>query len=124
MKRTDKSDGDAGERVAYFDKLVFVPVADPGTRVNGLKAGEYDYAEYIPGDLFESLEKDSSVSIMIRKAAGFGELFFNQKEGMMTNQKLRQAMLAATNMEPVLSASVGPKQLWALNGALMPQGTK
>jgi hypothetical protein len=43
---------------------------------------------------------------------------------MMTNQKLRQAMQAATSMEPVLSASVGPKQLWALNGALMPQGTK
>ena len=124
VKRTDKSDGYAGERVAYFDKLVFVPVADPGTRLNGLKAGEYDYAEYIPGDLFESLEKDASVATMIRKAAGFGELFFNQKEGMMKNQKLRQAMLAATNMEPVLSASVGPKQLWALNGALMPQGTK
>jgi len=45
---------------------------------------------------------------MIRKAAGFGELFFNQKEGMMTNQKLRQSMQAATSMEPVLSASVGP----------------
>lgn len=124
VTRTDKSDGYAGERVAHLDKLVFVPVADPGTRLNGLKAGEYDYAEYIPGDLFESLEKDSSVSIMIRKAAGFGELFFNQKEGMMTNQKLRQAIQAATNMEPVLSASVGPKQLWSLNGALMPQGTK
>ena len=109
VKRTDKSDGYAGERVAHFDKLVFVPVADPGTRLNGIKAGEYDYAEYIPGDLFESLEKDSSVSTMIRKAAGFGELFFNQKEGMMTNQKLRQAMQAATNMEPVLSASVGPR---------------
>jgi peptide/nickel transport system substrate-binding protein len=61
---------------------------------------------------------------MIRKATGFGALFFNTKEGIMTNQKLRQAMLTATNMEPVLSASVGPKQLWALNGALMPPGTK
>ena len=62
VKRTEKSDGYAGERVAYFDKLVFVPVADPGTRVNGIKAGEYDYAEYIPGDLFEGLEKDASVA--------------------------------------------------------------
>jgi len=122
-KRTEKSDGYAGERVAYFDRLVFVPVADPGTRVNGLKAGEYDYSEYIPGDLFEGLEKDASVTTMIRKAAGFGLLFFNQKEGLMTNPKLRQAMLAATNMEPVLSASVGPKKLWAMNGALMSPGT-
>jgi peptide/nickel transport system substrate-binding protein len=124
VKRTEKSDGYAGERVAYFDKLVFVPVADPGTRVNGLKAGEYDYSEYIPGDLFEGLEKDATVATMIRKAAGFGVLFFNQKEGLMTNLKLRQALLAATNMEPVLSASVGPKNLWATNGAMMSPGTK
>jgi peptide/nickel transport system substrate-binding protein len=124
VKRTEKSDGYAGERVAYFDRLVFVPVSDPGTRVNGTKAGEYDYAEYIPGDLFEGLEKDASVQTMIRKAAGFGELFFNQKEGIMTNVTLRRAMLAALNMEPALSASVGPQKLWALNGALMPPGTK
>jgi len=123
-KRSEKGDGYAGERVAYLDKLVFVPVSDPGTRVNGSKAGEYDYAEYIPGDLFEGLEKDGSVVTMIRKAAGFGELFFNQKEGIMTNPKLRQAMQAAVSMEPVLSASVGPKKLWALSGSLMPPGTK
>lgn len=122
-KRTEKSDGYAGERNAYFDKVVFIPVPDPGTRVNGVKAGDYDYAEYIPGDLFEGLEKDPAVRTMIRKAAGFGELFFNQKEGLMTNLKLRQALAAAINMEPVMRASVGAQKLWALNGALMPPGT-
>ena len=123
-KHTDKGDGYAGERNAYFDRIVFIPVADPGTRVNGIKAGEYDYAEWIPGDLFEGLERDASVRTMIRKAAEFGELFFNQKEGLMTNQKLRQAVYAALNMEPALRASVGPQKLWSLNGALMPPGTK
>lgn len=123
-KRTEKSDGYAGERAAYFDKIVFIPVPDPGTRVNGIKAGDYDYAESIPGDLFEGLEKDPAVKTMIRKAAEFGEVFFNQKEGMMTNPKLRQAILAALNLEPVLRAAIGPEKLWALNGALMPPGTK
>ena len=60
---------------------------------------------------------------MIRKAAQFGEVFFNQKEGMMTNPKLRHAILAALNMEPVMRAAVGPEKLWAMNGALMPPGT-
>ncbi len=123
-KRPEKSDGYAGERAAYFDKIVFIPVPDPGTRVNGIKAGDYDYAESIPGDLFEGLEKDPAVKTMIRKAAEFGEVFFNQKEGMMTSPKLRQAILAALNLEPVLRAAIGPEKLWALNGALMPPGTK
>ena len=124
VKRTEKADGYAGERVAYFDRIVFVPVSDPGTRINGIKAGEYDYAERLPGDLFESLDKDPSVRTLVQKAAGFGELFFNQKEGMMRNQKLRQAILAAINMEPALESSFGTKKLWALNGAFMSPGTK
>ena len=124
VKRTDKADGYAGERIAYFDKLIFVPVSDAGTRVNGTKAGEYDYAMTIPGDLFEGLEKDASVRTMVRTAAGFGELFFNQKEGIMTNQKLRQAILAALDMEPVLRSAFGTPKLWALNGSLMTPGTR
>ena len=123
-KRTEKSDGYAGERAAHFDRIIFFPVPDPATRVSGIKAGDYDYAESIPGDLFEGLEKDPTVKTMIRKAAEFGEVFFNQKEGVMTNPKLRQAILAALNLEPVLRASIGPEKLWALNGALMPPGTK
>jgi peptide/nickel transport system substrate-binding protein len=124
VKRTDKADGYAGARNAYFDRIVFFPVPDPGTRVNGVKAGDYDYAEYIPGDLFEGLDKDPAVRTMIRKGPDTNLLFFNTKEGLMTNQKLRQAILAAVNLEPALRAAVGPQKLWGLNGGLMPPGTK
>jgi peptide/nickel transport system substrate-binding protein len=123
-KRTEKSDGYAGERIAYYDRILFIPVPDPGTRVNGVKAGDYDYAENIPGDLFEDLEKNPTVKTRIRKAPEVGMLFLNQKEGLMTNQKLRQAILAALNMEPILRSAVGPEKLWAPNGALMPPGNR
>ena len=121
--RTEKADGLAGQRNAYFDRIVFVPVSDPGTRVNGVKAGDYDYAEYIPGDLFESLDKDPAVRTMVRKGPDWGFLFLNTKEGLMSNQKLRQAILAAVNLVPVLRSAVGPEKLWGLNGGLMPPGT-
>jgi len=123
VKRTEKADGYAGERNAYFDRLVFFPVPDPGTRVSGVKAGDYDFAEYIPGDLFVGLDKDPAVKTMIRKGPETGMLFANTKEGLMSNQKLRQAILAAVDVEPVLRAAVGPEKLWALNGGLMPPGT-
>jgi len=123
VKRAEKADGYAGERNAYFDRLVFFPVPDPGTRVSGVKAGDYDFAEYIPGDLFVGLDKDPAVKTMIRKGPETGMLFANTKEGLMSNQKLRQAILAAVDVEPVLRAAVGPEKLWALNGGLMPPGT-
>jgi peptide/nickel transport system substrate-binding protein len=47
-----KADGYGGARVADFDTLRFIPVPDVGTRVAGVRAGDYDYAESIPGDLF------------------------------------------------------------------------
>ncbi len=123
-RRTEKSDGYAGERLAFFDRIVFIPVPDPGTRVNGVKAGDYDYAENIPGDLFEELDKNPAVRTRIRKAPEVGMIFMNQKQGLMTNPKLRQAILASLDMEPILRSAVGPQKLWALNGALMPPGTK
>ena len=45
--RTEPSDGYAGKREALFDEIRFIPVPDVGTRVNGVKAGDYDYAEQI-----------------------------------------------------------------------------
>ena len=50
----------AGARVANFDDIRFIPVPDVGTRVSGVQAGDYDYAEMISGDLYDTLSKDKS----------------------------------------------------------------
>ena len=39
----------------------FIPVPDVGTRVSGVQAGDYDYAEYISGDLFGMLKDDAAL---------------------------------------------------------------
>jgi len=118
------ADGYAGERIAYFDEIRFIPVPDVGTRVNGVKAGDYDYAEQIPGDLFESLKSDSSVKTIVNQGCIQGFIFFNSKDGIMKdNYKLRQAILAATKMDMVLRAAIGPEELWDANGSFMPEVT-
>jgi peptide/nickel transport system substrate-binding protein len=136
LKRFDKyvagdkaPDGYVGQRVAYFDEIRFIPVPDSQTRVNGVMAGDYDYAERIPGDLYEGLKQDSTVSVALNQGAMFGELFFNSKEGIFSPSspvqdpwKLRQALMTALDMEPVMQASAGPKDLWRLNGSIMPKG--
>lgn len=122
--RKEASDGDGGMRTAYFDKLMFIPVPDVGTRVNGVKAGDYDYAEQISGDLYDQLNTDATVKTYIRKGAIIGLMFFNSKAGPFKgNYKLRRAVLAATDMNPVLQAAIGPKNLWKANGSIAPAGT-
>jgi peptide/nickel transport system substrate-binding protein len=137
LKRFDKyvassspADGYAGKRTAYFDEIRFIPVPDAQTRINGIKAGDYDYAEQIPGDLYDSMKADPSVKVTLNQGAAFGVTFINSKEGIFSPNgpmknpwKLRQAIMTALNMEPVLRAAVGPEGLWRLNGSITPEGT-
>jgi peptide/nickel transport system substrate-binding protein len=122
--RSEAPDGYAGRRTAIFDKIRFIPVSDVGTRVNGVKAGDYDYAEQISGDLYDMLSSDNSVVTLVNEGVIMPLMFFNSKEGpFVNNPKLRQAILAALDMDAALQAAVGPKNLWSSNGSIMPKST-
>lgn len=117
------SDNDAGTRVANFEKLQFIPVPDVGTRVSGIQAGDYDYAEYISGDLYSIVRDDPSIDVKIKDAPIFGLMFMNSNAGpLKTNTKLRQAILAALNMEQALQVSVGEPELFEASGSFYPEG--
>jgi len=117
------SNGYAGERRAEFDSIRFIPVPDVGTRVSGLKAGDYDYAESIPGDLFDDLDADADVTTILNGGPIFGLVFMNSKEGpLMSNFALRRAIQTALDKVPALHVSIGPEKLWRANGSFMPAG--
>lgn len=122
--RTEPEDGYFGKREALFDELRFIPVPDVGTRINGVKAGDYDYAEQMPGDLYDSLKEDSSIRVTVSQGATELFVFVNSAEGIFKdNFKLRQAVLAALDMEAAQQATFGPKALWSMSGSLMPDTT-
>jgi len=116
--RSEPSDGYAGKREAKLDKLRFVPAPDAGARVSGLRAGDYDYAENIPGDLFDELDSDAGVRTVLSGAPLFGLVFMNSKHGpLQTNFELRRAIQTALNKEEALRVSIGPEKLWGANGS-------
>ena len=122
--RPEPSDGYAGARVAELETLQFVPVPDVGTRVSGVQAGDYDYAEYVSGDLYGLVRDDPSVGVRISAAPIFGLMFMNSEAGPLAeNVELRQAILAALNMEEALRVSVGDEELWDANGSFFTEGT-
>jgi len=117
------ADGYAGARMANFDKLQFMPVPDAGTRISGLQAGDYDYAESIPGDLFADLDADPAVTTILNGGPIFGLVFMNSKEGpLKENFELRRAIQSALDKVPALQVSIGPEKLWGANGSFLPEG--
>lgn len=117
------ADGYGGARTAEFDSLRFMPVEDVGTRVAGLQAGDYDYAESIPGDLYAGLDEDANVKTILNGGPIFGLVFMNSKEGpLKENFELRRAIQTALNKTPALQVAIGPEGLWRANGSFLPEG--
>ena len=118
-----EADGYAGARDVTLDAIHFIAVPDVGTRVSGVQAGDYDYAELIPGDLYEDLSNDDSVETIRGGIPELPLIFFNSADGIFKdNYALRRAVMAALNHDEALRIAVGPEELWDAQGAIYRDG--
>ena len=118
-----EASGYAGQRSAHFDRLHFIPVPDPGTRVNGVKAGDYDYAESMPSDLIDELDADGATNVVLNGGPIFGLVFIEFEASPSGQFCTRRAIQAALNKEDALRVAIGPEKLWRANGSFLPRAT-
>jgi peptide/nickel transport system substrate-binding protein len=125
MKRFDKyqpldkaADFASGNRVAYVDEISFIPVPEGTVRADGVATGEYHFADDLNPDQVDSVKGQSNaVSAVVVMPYYWLVYHFNKKEGLFAGPnglKLRQAVLASLNMEPLAKAGVGPQEFWRL----------
>lgn len=113
-----KPDGYTGKRAAQVERLKFIPVPDVGNRISGIKSGAYHYAQQIPWDYHDELNKNPNISVSMLQNPVFGMVFFNSKDGVFkTNYKLRQAILLALDMEKTLIEGKNNER-WVPNGSI------
>ena len=113
-----EASGLAGEKKAVTKELYFDVVTDAATRIAGVQSGQYDIAEEIPLDNYEELAKDPALTLNVDRG-GTLNLFLDTTEGIMANEKIRQAALAALNCDDILLASYGNPELYELNASWM-----
>ena len=114
--------GYVGSRTAYIDELLFIPIPESNTRVAGVTTGDYDFAGDLPTDLFKSLKASPGLETFRAEPPGSAALYFNMAQGLMSNIKLRQAVLAALDMEPIMEVAYAPG-FWVAQGSMLPEGT-
>jgi peptide/nickel transport system substrate-binding protein len=125
MKRFDKyqpldkpADFASGNRVAYVDEISFIPVPEGTVRADGVATGEYHFADDLNPDQVDSVKGQSSAVTPVIVMPYYWLVYhFNKKEGLFAGPnglKLRQAVLASLNMEPLAKAGVGPQEFWRL----------
>src|SRR5262245_24158490 len=102
--RTEPPNGAGGKRVAYLDELLFVPVTDVAARLAGVQSGNYHFGFEIKQDQYERILAMRSVEPRRGFPSWHGAVF-NHKQWLMTSRKLRQAVQAALDMEPIMVAA-------------------
>lgn len=109
-----EASGFVGKKEAATRDIYFRVVTDEATRVAGLQTGEYDIAEAIPTERYQELSADPSMELLA-KPTGNLSLFLNTTKGIMADQNMRKAILAALNTEDIMLASFGDPSLYMLN---------
>jgi peptide/nickel transport system substrate-binding protein len=113
----------AGRREPLVDEVMFYPVGNVATRIAGVRSGDYDLADSISTDLYAQLKGDPRVVPEVHQPGTWLVFFFNKKAGLMANVKLRQAVMVALSMEPILQVTVGNPDLYQMTPSIYPKGT-
>jgi len=113
--RSEPPSGLSGRRTAWVDEILFLPVPDYATRQAGMVTGEYDYIQQVKPDQYDRLKASPGVETLVIKPYGWATIAFNLKQGVMTNLKLRQAVQAALDVEPMILAGVGHKDFYRVD---------
>ncbi|WEX91610.1 ABC transporter substrate-binding protein (plasmid) [Sinorhizobium garamanticum] len=99
----EPSDGFAGGKVVKVDRVVWQNIADPQTAVAALQAGEVDFVEEPPADLYPLIESDPNLELQVLNKRGstmFVRMNFLQPP--FNNVKARRAMLHLIDQETFL----------------------
>ncbi|MDW9776484.1 ABC transporter substrate-binding protein [Sinorhizobium meliloti] len=100
VPRKEPSDGLAGGKIVKVDRVIWDVIADQQTAMAALQAGEIDYFETPPADLYSLVESDPNLELQVLDKAGWDALVrINFLQPPFNNVKARQAILHLIDQE-------------------------
>ncbi len=120
--RSEKRNGYGGAKIAYIDQIDWLPVPDVATRVAQIETGELQLADDLIADSYDRLKNSANARPIVSKMYYWLVAVLNKKEGLMTNQKLRQAWQAALDIEPIMkTVAAGRSEFYRMDYNLIHQ---
>lgn len=108
VPRKEAPDGFAGGKIVNVDRVIWDNIGDQQTAFAALQAGEIDYLETPPFDLFSVIESDPNLELQKLITSG-SDMFLrmNCLQRPFDNVKARQAMLHLIDQEAFMRATIG-----------------
>jgi peptide/nickel transport system substrate-binding protein len=122
--RGEAPSGLAGGKIVKVDRVEWRAIPDHQTAINALLAGELDYIESPPHDLYPVLKADGNVRLTNLNPLGNQyTLRYNTLHKPFDNPKVRQAVMSALNQEDFLKAVIGDPQYYKVCLSIFPCGS-
>jgi peptide/nickel transport system substrate-binding protein len=121
--RNEAPSGYAGKREAKITELRFIPVPNANTRVEGVVAGQYHFAEQLPVESYKRIAATASIKPLLVMPYGFPYLVLNTKQGKFAEKKVRQAFQLALNSTEMLMAAFGDDKFFRATAAHFPKAS-
>ncbi|MER8944157.1 ABC transporter substrate-binding protein [Mesorhizobium sp. M0915] len=100
VPRKEPSDGFAGGKVVNVERVTWENIADQQTAMAALQAGEIDYFETPPADLYSVIASDPNLELQILNKTGQDVVLrLNHLQKPFDNVKARQAMLSLIDQD-------------------------
>ncbi|WP_406855835.1 ABC transporter substrate-binding protein [Alsobacter sp. KACC 23698] len=123
VSRSEPANGYAGKKEAKIAELRFIPAPNANTRVEGVVAGQYHFADQLPVEANKKLAASSAAKAVLTMPYGFPYFPTNTKQGPMADLKVRQAFQMALDEEEILLAGFGDPKFFALAPSHFPKGS-
>jgi len=121
--RLVKFDQYRGNKEQNFDEILLIPVTEMSARLYGVLSGNYDIALTISPENYSQVSKNPNV-VALRDSRGLSNgMFLNHSKYPLNNQKIRQALMAALDMEEILLGVGGEKDFFTLNSSWVIEGS-
>ena len=122
--RSEPASGLAGGKIAKVDRVEWKVIPDHQTAINALLAGEIDYIESPPHDLYPVVKADKNVKLVNLNPLGNQfTMRFNVLHKPLDNPKVRQAIFYAAAQEDYVKAVVGESAYYKLCKSFFPCGS-
>jgi peptide/nickel transport system substrate-binding protein len=115
--RPEPPNGYGGGKTAWLDALLFRWVPDDSAAAAAVDSGETDFQLAKPDD-YDRLRAHPDLKVSIAKPFSRLTTWLNMRHGVFADVKLRQAALAALDVEPILRAAVGSAAFYRLDSSL------
>jgi peptide/nickel transport system substrate-binding protein len=103
----------AGPKIAHFDRIEWLTIADATTASAALQSGEVDWWEMPTHDLVPTLSRDRRVTVEITETSGLMAVMkINHLQPPFDNPAVRRALLGAIDQAEAMTAVAGTDRAW------------